>query len=241
MVYSPMLPVHIGGGVLGILSGAAALAFRKGSPRHALAGKVFVWSMLVMASAALYLAILKDQTPNVLGGVLTIYLITTGWLTARGRENKTSFLTWGLPLIPLAGSAWGLVIGVEKIASRTPPDDGVPLEMNLVVGFLMLLAGGGDIRMMLRGLSGTKRLVRHLWRMCAGLFVATGSFFLGQQRVFPPGLRGSILLTVLGFLPLAFLIFWLLRVRFGSRIQGKLAPQTDDVVLLPTLQSSPVE
>jgi hypothetical protein len=34
------------------------------------------------------------------------------------------------------------------------------------IGFVMLLAAIGDIGMMVRGgLSGAKRLVRHLWRM----------------------------------------------------------------------------
>jgi len=61
MFYSPLLPVHITGGVLGILSGTVAMIYRKGSPRHALAGKVFVASMLVMAATAVYLAVLRHQ------------------------------------------------------------------------------------------------------------------------------------------------------------------------------------
>jgi uncharacterized membrane protein len=86
----------------------------------------------------------------------------------------------------------------------------------------MLLAAAGDIRMMVRGgLFGTKRLVRHLWRLCFGLFIATGSVFLGQQQVFPAVLRGSILLIVLAVLPLIVLIFWLFRVRFTDAYKGK--------------------
>src|SRR5260370_6373924 len=106
MLHSLLLTVHIGCGILGILSGTAALSFRKGSPRHALAGKVFVASMLTMAAAAVYLAILKQQTPNILGGVLAFYLITTGWLTARRGNGQTSRFDWGVLLIPLAGGAW---------------------------------------------------------------------------------------------------------------------------------------
>jgi hypothetical protein len=45
---------------LGLLSGTAAISFRKGSPRHALAGKVFVASMLIMAVFAVYVAMVKD-------------------------------------------------------------------------------------------------------------------------------------------------------------------------------------
>jgi hypothetical protein len=72
MSFSPLLALHISAGIVGILSGAAAMSFRKGSPRHALAGKVFVISMLTMAATAVYLAVTKHQTGNVLGGAFTL-------------------------------------------------------------------------------------------------------------------------------------------------------------------------
>jgi hypothetical protein len=218
MLYSPLLPVHIAGGILGILSGTAAMSFRKGSPRHALAGKVFVAAMLTMTTAAVYLAVMKQQTPNILAGTLTFYLVTTAWLTARRRDGETSKLDWVALLIPLVSGTWVWAIGLEKLFSNTPPKDGVPIGMNFFIGSVMLLAAAGDIRMLVRGgVSGTKRLVRHLWRMCFGLFIATGSFFLGQQQVFPAFLRGSVLLIILGILPLILLFFWLFRVWFTNK------------------------
>src|SRR6266403_1551480 len=94
MSYSPTLIVHICGGTLGLLSGTAAMSFRKGSPRHVLAGKVFVASMLTMAVFAVYLAITRHQPNNIGGGILTFYLIGTAWLTARRRDGETSRLDW---------------------------------------------------------------------------------------------------------------------------------------------------
>lgn len=70
--------------------------------------------------------------------------------------------------------------------------------------------------------TGLKRIVRHLWRMCFGLFVATGSFFLGQQQVFPSFVRGSSVLFVPAILPLVLMIFWLIRVRFKNAYEGKV-------------------
>jgi len=222
MHYSPLLPVHITAGIVGILSGSAAMIFRKGSARHVQAGKVFVISMLTMASAAVYLAVLKHQTPNILAGILTFYLITTAWLTARSREGETSIFDKVALLIPLLGGTWVWIIGLLKLFSHTPPKDGVPIEMNFFIGSVMLLAAAGDIRMLVRGgVSGKKRLVRHLWRMCFGLFIAAGSFFLGQQQVFPAFLRRSVLLVILAILPLALLIFWLFRVWFANGYQVK--------------------
>src|SRR5436309_3721978 len=80
MSYSPILAVHICAGSLGLLSGTAAMSFRKGSPRHVLTGKVFVASMLTMAVVAVYLAIARHQPNNISGGILTFYLIGTAWL-----------------------------------------------------------------------------------------------------------------------------------------------------------------
>src|SRR5437879_8168143 len=102
MSYSPALIAHICGGSLGLLSGTAAMTFRKGSPGHVLAGKVFVASMLTMGSFATYLAITRNQPNNIGGGILTVYLIGTAWLTGRGSDGETSRFAWCLVLIPPA-------------------------------------------------------------------------------------------------------------------------------------------
>ena len=73
------------------------------------------------------------------------------------------------------------------------------------------------------GISGRQRITRHLWRMCYGLFIATGSFFLGQQQVFPAFLRGSIFPTLPALLPLPLLVYWFLRVRFGKAYKNQLS------------------
>src|SRR5712691_10569275 len=119
MLYSPILVVHICAGTLGLVTGTAAMSFRKGSPRHVLAGKVFVVSMLTLAAAAVYLAILKHQTPNIVGGFLTFYLIGTAWLTARRRDGETSRLDWVALLIPLAmASSTGWMVLKSCAAER---------------------------------------------------------------------------------------------------------------------------
>jgi uncharacterized membrane protein len=67
------------------------MSFRKGSPRHTLAGKVFVIAMMTMSSSALYLAFMKHQIGNVLGGTFALYLVTTAWLTAGAEMGKPAF------------------------------------------------------------------------------------------------------------------------------------------------------
>jgi len=225
MLYSPLLPVHIAGGIVGILSGSAALIFRKGGPRHALAGKIFVAAMLTLASSAVYLAIVKHQAGNILGGTFAFYLVATAWITARRGDGKTGIFDWAAMLVPLLIGIALWVSGLEVVYGHAKQANGVPVAMSFFMGSVMLLAAAGDIRMLLHGgVFGVKRIVRHLWRMCFGLFIATGSFFLGQQQVFPSWLRGSPVLFIPALLPLALLIFWLLRVWSSSACRKKIIP-----------------
>ena len=66
MPYSPTL-LHIAGGTLGLLSGTAAICFRKGCRPHVLAGRVFVASMLIMAMGAIYQTQARGNKPVGLG------------------------------------------------------------------------------------------------------------------------------------------------------------------------------
>ena len=110
--------------------------------------------------------------------------------------------------------------------------------MVFFLGAVSLLAAAGDIRMLVRGgISGTQRLVRHLWRMCFGLFIATGSFFLGQQQVFPAFLRKTNILFIPAILPLVLMIFWLVRVRFANGYKIKPVPGGGEVYSLRTWPS----
>jgi hypothetical protein len=111
--------------------------------------------------------------------------------------------------------------GFQKVTGREPVDPGTFAFMQLFMGSVILLAGLGDLRVILRGISGRRRIARHLWRMCFGWFIATGSFFLGQQQVFPAAIRKTGLLIVPAVLPLILLVFWLVRVRFTNAYRSR--------------------
>ena len=230
MTYSPILLAHICAGSVGLLSGTAALSFRKGSPRHVLAGKIFVASMLTMAVGAVYLAIIKHQPNNIGGGIITFYLIATAWLTARRKPGETSRLDWIALLIPLVLGILSWMNGIHLVRSGADSQDGVPVGMTFFMGSICLLAAAGDVRMLLRGgLVGTARIARHLWRMCFGLFIAAGSFFMGPNnrplrlltsvgigRHLPAALFSTNVYLALSVAPLLLLIFWLIRVRLTT-------------------------
>jgi hypothetical protein len=136
-----------------------------------------------MAAGAVYLAIVRHQSNNIGGGILTFYLIGTAWLTARRRGGETSRFDWVALLIPLALGILSWMNGMKVVRSGASSQDGVPVGMTFFMGSVMLLAGAGDVRMLVRGGAlGAKRIARHLWRMCFGLFIAAGSFFMGPSN-----------------------------------------------------------
>lgn len=211
----PILVIHICAGVLGLLSGVGAMSFRKGSRRHSLTGNVFFGAMLVMGLSAAYLG-------NVFGGLFACYMVTTAWLTAKRRGGETSVFDWAALVFALAFGVLTLIKGIEVAQTPKGSLNGVPAGMFFFLSSIALLAAAGDVRLLVRGgVFGRQRIARHLWRMCFGLFIATGSF-LGQKRVFP--LLGGPKVMVLAGIPLLLMIFWLIRVRFKNVYKSKSIP-----------------
>jgi len=219
----PILVLHICAGVVGLLSGGAAISFRKGSHRHRRAGNIFFVAMLVMGLSAVYLG-------NVFGGLFACYLVTTAWLTARQREGATSIFDWIALLFGVVVGVAILTSGVRVATGSLKGQPGVPVGMIFFLGSVAPLAAAEDVRMLVRGgVFGGQRIVRHLWRMCFGLFIATGSFFIGQPQVFPAFIRKTNLLFIPGILPLVLMIFWLIRVRFTKAYKRKSVPSSGNV------------
>jgi len=208
-----------------LLSGAVAIVFRKGSRQHGVAGNVFVLSMLCMAGAGAYMAFMKSQPGNVLGGTLTLYLVATAWITARRRDGHTRIFDWGALLAVSAVAAFNLTYGMEAAMSPTGLKYDYPPGPYFFLGSVALIAAAGDIRMLIRGgIAGAQRIARHLWRMCFALFIASSSVFLARQQIFPALLRKTGVLFLLTFLPLILMIFWLVRVLFKSAHKRTASP-----------------
>jgi hypothetical protein len=216
MGYSLLLFLHICGAGIGLLSGTAALIFRKGFRWHRAAGNVFFVSMLIMsASGAGIAAFIKPNMGNVFGGVVTFYLVATGWLTVLRKEGETGTVEYCLVLLALAAAGGGLLYGWEAAHSASGLKEGYPPAPYLIFGSLSLWSAAFDIRMLFRGgVSGAPRIARHLWRMCVAFLIAALSFFLGKQQHFPQAIRGSQILNLPMLLILVVMIYWLIRVRF---------------------------
>lgn len=212
-----LLFLHIAGGTVGLIAGAAALIARKGGRAHSIAGLTFVISMTIMASigAAVSPFLPIPQRANVAAGLFTLYLVVSGWLAVRQKQIVPGRLDIAGLVVALSIVLAGAVWAVQASNSPTGTLDGSPPQAFYVFIVLSGLCVIGDVKMLVKGrLSGSPRLSRHLWRMSAALFIASGSFFLGQQRVMPIWMRGSPWLFVPALAPLVVMLYWLIRVRF---------------------------
>ncbi len=171
--------------------------------------------MLILGVTGAVIAVLKSQPANIIGGSIAVYFVTTALLTLRGRDEKSRWTDASAMLIAIVIGFLSLRLGLQVYHSASGKIDGVPPAPLFVFGAVAFLAAAGDLRMMLvRGFHGKHRIARHVWRMCFALFIASGSFFLGQAKVFPKPIRIIPLLAIPALMPLVLLIYWMVRVRF---------------------------
>jgi hypothetical protein len=224
--YLPLIYMHIAAGIVAIVAGYGAVTVKKGERVHRAFGIVFVLSMVVLATIATYLAIsllgkLPGQSGNIAAGALVPYLVGTAWVTVRRKEGTIGLFEKIAPFIALGVAATFLFWGVQAAISPTGGFDGYAAGFYYVIASIAALLATLDLKVILQGgISGAARISRHLWRMCFAFFFATGSFFIGQQKVMPHWMHGAWYLYVLALAPLAFMVFWLIRVRIGDRFKG---------------------
>jgi peptidoglycan/LPS O-acetylase OafA/YrhL len=179
---------------------------------------VFVTTMAVMASLGAYIASTKlhisFQKFNVMAGIFTVYLVVTALLTVRAHPGKR-WMDFAAFAVALGIAIFSL--GLATLGLMQAKFSWFPTVPAVIFGTVALLAAFGDARMLRAGgLQGRHRIARHLWRMCVALFVATGSFFMGQAKVFPEEIRILPLLAAPMFLVLIAMFYWWVRVLTGK-------------------------
>ena len=215
--------VHVGAGSIGLVAGTVAALARKGGPLHRAAGTVFFAAMLVMAAFAAYLAVvMPDQMVNVFIAAFVTYLVTTGWMTVHrpagsaGLAEKVALAVALILCAPFAILAFQLATGLPPLFRSAVPFKGPVLIALYSFTAILAITAISDARVVLSGgISGAPRIARHLWRMCLGLTLAAGSAFTnGLARFLPGSYHVPPAFFLPQFLPLALLIFWMIRVRF---------------------------
>jgi len=217
-----VLAFHVTTGLVAIVAGFTAIAARKGGAWHRRSGLAFVYAMLATAVAVVGVSLYEGK-PDSTGGVLIAYFVLTAWTTVRPIPGISPSPRVDIALMVLAltlaanGYHWGF-LALDAPGNQL---DGVPAGMMFFMSTITLLAAIGDARMIhAGGLQGSRRLARHLWRMSYGLFIASGSFFIGQMKFVPKPIRSVPVLMLIGISPLIILLYWMWRIRLRQNLRG---------------------
>jgi len=214
------LVIHILTGSAGLITGFIALFVVKGATVHRRTGILFVYSMVAMALAGGTMAIAKNVGVkiNIPSAVLAAYLVLTSLVAVRAPTPRTRWFTIGAMLAVIPVAAFDFIIAADLLADEKNRAFAVPF---FAFGVLGLLAIIGDIRVLRFGpLTGSRRIARHLWRMCFALLIACLSFFIGQAKVIPEPIRIMPLLAMPMLIVVIAMIYWLWRVRLRQTLRG---------------------
>ena len=215
-----VLAFHFSMGLIAIVTGSIALAARKGGTWHRKSGVVFAYTMIALGITATGIAFYEGK-PGFESGLLASYLVLTAYTTVKPLPAITRRVDIALALLAFVIAVAGYRLGFIALGMPGKEIGGAPAGMLFFLNTIIVLAVIGDFRMIRAGgIQGTRRLARHLWRMCFGLFIATGSFFLGQMRFIPKAIRLVPLIYVLAIGPLVLLLYWLWRVRLKQNLRG---------------------
>ncbi len=213
------LVVHFGSGLTALGAGVAALAAAKGGVAHKRSGIFFTNAIIVAGLLASFISVHEGKSAA--SGFFMPHFVVTATTTVGPplRHARAVSLTLMVLAFTLAaGQGWSGVVAWNSPGHMMA---GVPAAMIFFLATTTLLAAAGDLRMIRAGgISGSRRVARHLWRMCFALFIATGSFFIGQMKFVPRPIRIVPLLFALGLAPLFALLYWMWRVRMRARLSG---------------------
>lgn len=213
------LITHFAAGLTGLVAGTIALSVSKGGQLHKQSGMVFTYAMITVGVLATILYAIEGK--SILGGLFPVYLIFTAVTTVKPIPRGERQVDIAFMLLAFVIAAGTYLNGVIAWQAPRHMVAGVPAQMIFFIATVTLLAALGDARMIRDGgIRGTRRIARHLWRMCFGLFIATGSFFLGQLKFIPAPIRIVPVLFLLAIAPLLVLLYWMWRVRFRHRLSG---------------------
>ncbi len=214
------LAFHVGTGLIALTAGFLAIAARKGGKWHRKSGLVFVYTMIATGITAAGIAAYEGK-PTVIGGALTAYLVFTAWTAVKPLPGVTQRVDLALMVLALALAAAEYTFAFTALGRPGNQIDGVPAGMMFFMASIVLLAAIGDGRMIRAGgIQGTRRIARHLWRMSFGLFIASGSFLLGQMKFIPEPVRIVPVIVVVALSPLVLLLYWMWRVRLKKNLRG---------------------
>jgi len=173
-IFKILLIIHIGGGSIAFIVAPVAMAVKKGGQHHRRWGKVFFWSMTVVASTAIIMAPMHDNLFLTLVAVFSFYLAFSGYRSiyrkASFKNGKTAAIDWIFAILNSLFSVSLLIFGLMGL----PQAFGI---ISVVFGTLGSLMSLKDIISFIRPSDDKhKWLYSHMTGMIAAYIAAVSAF-----------------------------------------------------------------
>ena len=209
--------IHAPAGTLVFATAAYAMFVKKGTAAHRKAGSYFTIFMMIMLVSGIAAAYLKNSIGDMMLGAVVMYTVFTAWLAAHHKKNEVGLLeaTALIWIVGLAITAFALSMGWRE--------EDAPSSY-LMWGGLAILFALGDIRNLYHaGLSGTQRIMRHVWRIGFSLLWAALAFTDKIVKMMGANLKSmqeEQLLFIVAIPTMFILIttlYWITQILFFSR------------------------
>lgn len=189
-----VLMIHILCGGVALFVAPGAMLTRKGGPWHRRWGKIYFWSMAVVACSAVVLSLLRPGLFLLLVALFSFYLAFTGYrvLYRKTPRQPATGLDWGAAVLMLLGGVGLVGYGIHLL--QTSGFGAVAI----VFGGIGLLLAASDARAFLRTPDDKQAWwFTHMTRML-GAYIATVTAFSAVNFQFLPSLPRWLWPTVVG-------------------------------------------
>ena len=199
-----LLQIHILAGTIALLSAIMAVLSEKGKKLHALSGRTYFWSMVVIFLTATAMSIITSNIFLFLIAFFSFYFAFSGIRFARNRKGIATTSDWiAVGLMILSG------VGMWTLAAVLFMNNNSMYIPLLVFGFGAIVLGYGDFKSHKNKTAiGKERIVRHLVSMIAGTIAVITAVLVVNVKIEPVWIWW-VLPTVLIF---PVIIWWRIKV-----------------------------
>lgn len=212
-----MLIIHVISGFLALACGAVAIATKKGNGIHITAGRIYFWSMILVAITAFYLSIVNVIPFLFLIAVLSFYLTWSGYKAIHWKNKSLpKSIFWFDTVVSHLVALFGIVMIILSLLTW------FDIHINAVISSLrivLLVFGIGttifaveDLILLYRNNPSSKFLwmYTHIGRMLGAYIATLTAFLVVNGEFFPSPLIAWLGPTVIGT-PLIF--YWINKYR----------------------------
>lgn len=214
---SAMLIIHTISGFLALACGAVAITSKKGKRVHVNGGRIYFWSMILVAATALYLSVVNVIPFLFLIAVFSFYLTWTGYKAIHWKNRSLpKAIFWFDAIVSHVVALLGILMIVLSILTWLDIHFNEVISslriVLLVFGIGALIFAGEDLILLYRKNHSSKFLwiYTHIGRMLGSYIATFTAFLVVNAQFFSSPLIAWLGPTVIGT-PLIF--YWIRRYR----------------------------